>query len=246
MKITHYDYEKFYFGEASEKYIQSEFYSLGYEALKTSPDIGYDLLVTNCARTKFLKEQSRQYNIQIKSRVCDEKPVCFYIDEEDFNYLLEDKNGYLICVLCIPEISDGREDITIYRDQIPTMLSNICETWEKELVKNNGYLSLEFLKEKQISYVGYTRKYVWFNNAQLKRLKNEKIIYKKKHNDTDKICINIDASSMTIVDKNNGLFLVKTNSLYQNAMIGYEQQHIKYLVECDRANNKMFKGDIYL
>lgn len=30
MKITHYDYEKFYFGEASEKYIQSEFYSLVY------------------------------------------------------------------------------------------------------------------------------------------------------------------------------------------------------------------------
>ena len=248
MRITCNDYEKFYFGEASEKYIQSEFYSQGYEALKTSPDIGYDLLVTNCARTKFLGEPTRQYNIQVKSRVCYENTVCFFIDEEDFNCLLEDENGYLICVLCKPEISEGRENITIYRDYIPSMIDNMCEEWEKELLKNTEYLSLEVLKEKRISYVGYTRNYVWFNNAQLKRLKKENLIYNKEKLETgkDNICINIDASTMTIIDKNNKPYEVETNSLYQRSMIAYEQQYIKYLVECNSADNRMFEGDIYL
>lgn len=196
MKITNDNYEKFYFGEASEKYIQSELYSLGYEALKTSPDIGYDLLVTNCARTKFLGEPSRQYNIQIKSRVCMEKPVCFFVDEEDYDYLLKDENGYLICVLCIPDISNGRENITVYREQISKTIDNMCEEFEKEVVKNEEYLSLQFLKEKQIPYIGYTRKYVGFNNAQLERLKNEKIVFKKKSGNVGRICINIDPLDM--------------------------------------------------
>lgn len=242
MKIKCNDYEKFYFGEANEKYIQSEFYSQGYEALKTSPDIGYDLLVTNCARTKFLGEQSRQYNIQVKARVCYEKAVCFFINEEDFNCLLKDVNGYLICVLCRPELSDGRENITIYREPDPVSNFHMLEEWGRELLKDNDYLSLQFLKEHGIPYVGYTREYIWFNNAQLKRLKDENLTYKNG----DNICINIEIPSMTIINKNNKPYTIKSNSLYEIPVIGYEQQHIKYLVECDSTDNRMFKGDIYL
>ena len=244
MKITYENYEKFYFGEASEKYIHSEFYAQGYEALKTSPDIGYDLLVTNCARTKFLREKSRQYNIQVKACVCFENLARFFIDEEDFNCLLEDKNGYLICVLCKPEISYGREDITIYREQSYLPMSSMCENWKSEVLKDKEYLSFNTLKEKEIPYVGYTRQYFWFNNAQLKRLKGEKLIY--KNSEYNSICINVEVSSMTIIDRNNKPYEVKSNSLYENAKMGYEQQHIKYLVECDSSDDKMFKGDYYL
>lgn len=242
MKITSNDYEKFYFGEAQEKYIQAEFYSQGYEALKTSPDIGYDLLVTNCARTKFLGEQSRQYNIQVKSRVCYEKSVCFFIKEEDFECLLKDVNGYLICVLCRPELSDGRENIIINREPDPVMYTHMLEEWGRELLKDNDYLSLQFLKERGIPYVGYTREYIWFNNAQLKRLKDEKLIYKN----SDNICINIEIPSMTIINKDNKPYTIISNSLYETTIIGYEQQHIKYLVECDSTDNRMFQGDTYL
>ncbi len=242
MKIGYNDYEKFYFGEAQEKYIQSEFYSQGYEALKTSPDIGYDLLVTNCARTKFLGEQPRQYNVQVKARICYDKPVCFFIKEEDFDCLLKDVNGYLICVLCRPELSDGRENITIYREPDPTIYTHMVEEWQRELLKDNSYLSLQFLKERGISYVGYTRNYIWFNNAQLKRLEHENLIYKN----SDNICINIEIPSMKIIDENNKPYTIISNSLYETTIIGYEQQHIKYLVECDSTDNRMFEGDIYL
>lgn len=242
MKITSNDYEKFYFGEAQEKYIQAEFYSQGYEALKTSPDIGYDLLVTNCARTKFLGEESRQYNIQVKARVCYEKSVCFFIKDEDFDYLIKDVNGYLICVLCRPELSEGRENITINRVPDPLRYTHMFEKWGRELLKDNSCLSLKYLKEHEIPYVGFTRKYIWFNNAQLLRLKDENLIYKN----SDNICINIEIPSMTIIDENNKPYTIMSNSLYETAIIGYEQQHIKYLVECDNTDNSMFQGDIYL
>ncbi len=242
MKITIDNYENFYFGESNEKYIQSEFYSLGYEALKTSPDIGYDLLVTNCARTRFLNEKPRQYNIQVKARICYEKTVCFFIDEESFNYILNDEDGYLICVLCKPEVSIGKENITIYRDQIPTMIDQMCEDWEKEVLKTTEYLSLKKIKEMGVPYVGYARNYIWFNNAQLKRLKKENLIYKNG----DKIYINIEPSSMSVVDTFGNSLTVESNGLYENAIIGFEQQHIKYLVDCDNTNNKMFAGDTYI
>lgn len=242
MKIKNDNYHRFYFGESNEIYIQSEFYSLGYEALKTSPDIGYDLLVTNCARTKFLNEKPRQYNIQVKASVYYEKPVYFFIDEEDFNDILNDENGYLICVLCKPKVSDGKENITIYRDQIPAMIDQLCEDYEKEILKNTEYLSLEKIKKMGIPYVGYDRKYFWFNSAQLKRLKVENLVYKKD----DRFFINIEPSSMSIVDDLGNALTVESNSLYGKAIISFEQQHIKYLVDCNNTNNKMFVGDTYI
>lgn len=246
MKITKDNYEEFYFGEASERFIQSEFYSQGYEATKMSPDIGYDLLVTNCARTKFLGEEPRQYNIQVKSRVCYEKKVCFYIDETEYDSLIGDKNSYLVCVLCKPEISDGRENIVQYRDLTPKTISNMCESWEIEVLKDKDFLSIDVLKELGISFVGYTRQYVWFNSTQLNRLKDENIAYKITYEDKERWCINIDISSMMIIDRNDCPCGVSSNSLYNEAKIGYEQQHIKYLVDCDSESNGMFEGDYYL
>lgn len=69
MKISEENFKQFYFGNANECFIQSEFYSIGFEAMKASPDIGYDLYVTNCGRTKFCNEESKQFNIQVKSTV---------------------------------------------------------------------------------------------------------------------------------------------------------------------------------
>ena len=39
------------------------------------------------------------------------------------------------------------------------------------------------------------------------------------------ICINIEVSSMTIIDENNKPYVVDSNSLYESAQIGYEQLH---------------------
>lgn len=66
MKIYSTKFEEFCFGEASEKYIQSEFYALGYEALKTSPDIGYE-------------QQYKKYLVECdsKDKKCLEEIVIF-------------------------------------------------------------------------------------------------------------------------------------------------------------------------
>lgn len=249
MKITKDSFDKFYFGEASEKYIQSEFYAQGYEALKTSPDIGYDLLVTNCARTKFLDEESRQYNIQVKSRVFYSGTVCFFINKEDFEDLLQDINGYLICVLCKPILSDGRENITIFRESNSERDSHIWEEFGRNLlIENAEYLSLE--KLKGIPYIGYEHEYVWFNNAQLKRLSTEKLLYENN----GFVCINFSVSSenededitLSLVDKDKNSYCIESNSLYATTIIGYEQRHIKYLVQSDVCDSSMFAGDMYI
>lgn len=252
MKIKKEDFDKFYFGESNEKYIQSEFYAQGYEALKNSPDIGYDLLVTNCARTKFMNEEPRQYNIQVKSRPYYDNSVYFFIKKEEFEYLLDDINGYLICVFCKPLISYGKEDIEIFRESMVSDCENhMIESYmENLLTEDKQYITLEKLKD--IQFVEYEHEYIWFNNAQLKRLREEKLIYEnleyvyiyfsKKSN----IPPDDNNEYLELVDKNNEPYSISSNDLYNTTMIGYEQQHIKYLVECDVKDNTMFKGDIYI
>ncbi len=245
MKIDVTNYEEFYFGSACEAFIQSEFYALGYEALKTAPDIGYDLLVTNCARTKFLSEEPRQYNIQIKGKVCYKNTVKFYIKADDLEMLLNDPNGYLVCVFCYPVLSDSREEITVYRVSDPVAESHMFEDWADEILSETEGISLKFLKEHNIPYVGYEKEYLWFNNAQLKRLNDNGYIFGYK--DNKYLCFNIDgdAHRKSPADKNGEQ--LPTSDLYEcNGHYAYEQEHINYLVSCDVTDYNMFYGDRYL
>ena len=245
MRIDETNYEKFYFGSACETFIQSEFYSLGYEALKPVPDIGYDLLVTNLARKKYLSEESRQYDIQVKGRVCYKNMVKFYIKTTDLLMLIDNPNGFLICVFCYPILSYNREEITEYRAYMYEIESHEAEQWADMILSQNDRISLKVLKEKNVPYVGFEKDYLWFNNAQLKRLYNNGFI--STYLDNSCLCFNISEQSRRKepVDANGNP--LDTNGLYGiNGSYAYEQEHIKYLVSCDVSDPHMFIGDCYI
>ncbi|MDW2800063.1 hypothetical protein RZO55_21035 [Clostridium boliviensis] len=245
MKITETNYEEFYFGNACENFIQSEFYTLGYEALKTSPDIGYDLLVTNCARTKFLKEEPKQYNIQVKGRACSESKATFYIKKDDISMLMSDDNGILICVFCHPIFSDGRENIIEYRVPDPVIYTHMFEDFSRQLFNDTAYPSLKVLKEKNLSYVGFARDYIWFNNTHVRRLMNGGYFY--EYEDNYCISFGIDEDIKYPIDQYGNRLL--TSDLYENeGGYSYELSHINYMFSMtgDSMDGKMFKGEIYI
>ena len=245
MKIDVNNYEEFYFGSACEAFIQSEFYALGYEALKTAPDIGYDLLVTNCARTKFLSEDPRQYNIQVKGKVCYKNIVKFYIKSDDLLMLLNDPNGYLVCVFCYPVLSDSREEITVYRVSDPVAQGHIFEDWADGILSEVEGISLKFLKENNIPYVGYEKEYLWFNNAQLKWLNDKGYIFDYK--DNKYLCFKIEDDTHRKSPVDSAGEPLTTSELYEcDGHYAYEQEHINYLVSCDINDPMMFWGDQYI
>lgn len=243
MQITEINYEEFYFGHAAECYIQGEFYTLGYEALKTTPDIGYDLLVTNCARTKFLGEEPKQFNIQIKSRVCSANKTTFCIKKEDLNCLINDPKGILICVFCTPNFSYGRENITIYRTQ-DSLSSDFIETLSQIIFNKDEYPTFKKLKEKMIPYVGFSKNYIWFNSAHLQRLLENDYFFEYK----DNYCLSFGISDEVTypLDKNGNK--LETSPLYgANGYYAYELSQINYLVEPspELRDGCMFCGDRY-
>ena len=245
MKITEENYEEFYFGNACECFIQGEFYELGYEALKTSPDIGYDLLVTNCARTKFLKEEPKQYNVQVKGRVCSENKVIFYIKKEDIKTMLEDKNSVLVCVFCHPNYSDGRENIIVHREYDPVRDSHIFEDYYEQLLNEEEYPSFKKLKEYNISYAGFNKDYIWFNHTHLHRLMDEGYFYEYKDNYC--LAFGITENTKYPIDE-NGERLMAGSLCECSGSYAYEMTKIQFLMDMstELEEGKMFMGEVYI
>ena len=244
MKITESNYEKFYFGNACECYIQGEFYALGYEALKPILDIGYDLLVTNIARTKFLKETPIQFNVQVKGRVCTDEKATFFINKDDLHNILQDENGILICVFCHPDYSDGREDVYISSHIDPVQSSHMMESFARQLMNDVEWPSLKQLKEKNIPYVGFKKDYIWLNSAHLKRLYNKGYFY--DYQDCFCLRFGMDGELKYPIDK-NGKRLMTSELYLEDGYYSYEVSNIKYLTKMssDLQEGKMFRGDIY-
>ena len=247
MKISEDNYRNFYFGNSNECYIQSEFYSHGFEAMKMTPDIGYDLIVTNCARRRFLKEEPKQLNIQVKSTVCrKEEKSNIYISDEDFKLLLSDSNSYLISIFCEPIFEPSSPELHVSQDTVPgvidsTIRNHILSEWDEE-----AYVNFKWLQEyeKSISCEGFFRQYIWFNNSQLQRLIrleaiNEckiegqtcwKITFKK--NDS-RFCL-MDCDDNEVID-NNGL---------SQPYIARELMSIWYMFD-EEIKDNIFYGDVY-
>lgn len=248
MKITEENYDKFYFGNSNECYIQGEFYSHGYEAAKLSPDIGYDLIVTNCARTRFLKETPKQFNIQIKSTVYNKNGYCLIcIGDDDLKMLCDDKNGYLICVLCEPEFAPVGKSLHVSRDSVDDAIQKDLDTRCISEWNDAEYVSLKQLKEYEtwLNLVGFSRSYVWFNNSHIKRLKEIEAIWDDNtyKNTVWKLYLKIDGEELSILDKEKNTI----SSAYglSSETIGYELRKITYLGN-ERIGDLIFQGDRYL
>lgn len=197
VKILKENYRNFYFGSAAETYIQSEFYSLGYEAYKAQPDIGYDLCVTNNSLVKFEDHEIKQYNVQVKSRFIWEQKTKVYISQEDFDMILNDENGILIVVFQKPRVAvdeyafwEPREGFDLY------MIDNYLElSWHKNLL-TNGEIRSAAEAEDALFVLGYDKEYFWLNNSQLKRLKEDGFIFKEKLDGNDMVYLRVDMESL--------------------------------------------------
>ncbi|MDA1476144.1 hypothetical protein [Bacillus changyiensis] len=82
----------------------SDFIMRGFEAIKITPDFGYDVLVTN--KHKSLSQQfetEKELYLQVKTRLiypeaCDTK-LEVLIEKNNFSYLLSDEKAYLVSLL---------------------------------------------------------------------------------------------------------------------------------------------------
>lgn len=247
MNITESDFEQFYFGNSNECYIQSEFYSIGYEAMKTFPDIGYDLIVTNCARTKFFNEERKQYKIQVKSTVSNKNCISkIFISEDDLGMLIDDKDGYLICVFCEPIFASTNGRIHINRDTVEDLINDDLDNhliveWEK-----NPYVSFSDLKqyETALECSCFSRQYIWFNQNHLKRLKELGALTNERK------CGNNLWYISFLKGENSFVFLDKDKKTINQIRgvgrpdVAYELKNIVYLAKGE-IKDEIFVGEIY-
>lgn len=243
MKIDENNVGNFYVGNSNECYIQGEFYSLGYEAAKSSPDIGYDLYITNHAKEKFLNAEPKQFNVQIKSAVVPYKGKCtFYISNDDLDMIIKDTNGYLICVFCKPIFSNRTNERTVYRDIINDSIDksideHFIEEWNKK-----EYVSFTELFNFCISFDGFIRDYIWFNNKHLAKLQEMEIL-RKTNDDKWYIMFNINDGAMNFINKDGTNYI--NHSGIGQSIISDDLFKLSNLV-CDDKEPTFFVGEQYI
>lgn len=96
-------FNNLYFGIGGEHLVMSDFIMRGFEAVKITPDFGYDILVTN--KHKFLTKQNeteKELYLQVKTRLtypfAKETELSVLIEKNNFSYLLSDKKSHLVIV----------------------------------------------------------------------------------------------------------------------------------------------------
>ena len=235
MKITEKNFRNFYFGAAAEAYIQSELYTFGYEAFKAQPDIGYDLYVSNKALSKFLNVEEKIFNIQIKSRLVYKEETEFCLTQDDYEMLLNDTNGVLVCVLQVPNISAEKDSFAYNRDtfRMDGMECYIEETMARMFIPEEKSISVSEIEIK-FPVVGYTRVYFWMCNAMLHRLESEGLIKEKTTDKGEKlkyIIVSYEDEVISILEKSNGYGYCPVHELL----------NIKYLLEPSELCKKKFE-----
>jgi hypothetical protein len=96
--------DNLYFGMGGEYYVMGNFFMRGYEAIKLSPDFGYDIHVTN----KYMVMSGRQTEninlyLQVKTRLvlpqASNTVVTFYVDKDSLTQMISDDSAFLVCVM---------------------------------------------------------------------------------------------------------------------------------------------------
>ena len=171
MSITKDNYRNFYFGSAAELFVQSEFYTFGFEAYKTQPDTGFDLCVTNNALVKFHACERKMFNVQVKARLVNAPETAFLIPAEEFEMLMNDKTGVLVCVLGFPKIAPAWNWFDYSNHREPSLITDNTLDWSgmQYYFAEDTYLAVNEA-EDNYNIVGYEKSYFWLNNAHLARL----------------------------------------------------------------------------
>ncbi|MDA7028220.1 hypothetical protein PJ311_16755 [Bacillus sp. CLL-7-23] len=96
-------FKNLYFGMGGEYLVMSDFIMRGFEAVKITPDFGYDVLVTN--KHKYLSQQfetEKELYLQVKTRLiypeANNTALEVFIEKNNFSYLLSDEKAHLVIV----------------------------------------------------------------------------------------------------------------------------------------------------
>jgi len=152
--------DNLYFGIGGEHYVMGNFIMRGYEAVKLSPDFGYDIHVTNKHMVMNGREsEDESYYLQVKTRLIipssPDKIVKFFIEEKSLTQMISDKSAILVCVMVrgiIPFDSFDHDPLhTIDMNEISGSQSNLDKSFYSDFeVYNKIWLSnldLNYLKQ---------------------------------------------------------------------------------------------------
>lgn len=163
-------FPNFYLGAAAEAMFAGEMYLLGYEAAKFSPDFGIDFSVTNAARHKFYSEPAKSSQIQVKSTLGYKGNAKIFIDRDDFHYLCESPNRYLVCYIFHDFYKQVDMDSANYRaDMAELALQKDIARYEAAQMEDGG-AGIKRNYPEVIFELRYRKRTVfWLNGKQLEK-----------------------------------------------------------------------------
>ena len=245
MRITNENYRNFYFGSAAELFVQSEFYTFGFEAYKTQPDIGFDICATNNALVTFCSCERKTFNIQVKARLVNAAKTDFIISAQNFEMLKNDETSILVCVLGFPRVDQDWNtfDYANYRESFLIIDRQIEWDGIRHLLSQDTRLSVNQAEEKY-HIVGYNKKYFWLHNKHIKRLLNDGYFEDYEFDGVPYKRINI------IVGDDDSISFYRDAEDSADSVVN-EIQSIKYLVDEKTSTwrelnqGKLFMSDIF-
>ncbi|MED0772209.1 hypothetical protein [Bacillus siamensis] len=157
-------FNNLYFGIGGEHLVMSDFIMRGFEAVKITPDFGYDILVTNKHKllTKQTEEEIQLY-LQVKTRLiypeASNTDLNIFIEKKNYSYLLSDKNSYLVIVT------------------VKGVLAN--DTWSEDPLQTYDFNAISDSQrnlDRSIYQYFIPHNFTWLNHDDLKYLDNNNFI----------------------------------------------------------------------
>lgn len=181
MPITQDNCERFYQGHCAELHVASLFYFAGYEAQKSSPDIGVDLIVTNLARERFNNESQRAAQVQVKSALMDSKGASVAIPEDELDFLCNSDDRYCVFVL-FHELwkRPDNDSFNFYVDQVDKNIDLDVANFDEQQVAKSGRALLASGNLSIHDFSGYRATVFWLNSKQMNRAKAEGLWVKRE------------------------------------------------------------------
>lgn len=228
MPIDHANCESFYQGAFAEHHICSLFYFYGYEALKFSPDVGIDLMVTNLARVRFQGEAPLRAEVQVKSVLLDANGAYASIPAEEFEYLSTGDHRYCVFVILHglrgsmdPESFERGDDPdasnAVDRDMLKHMEQ--CAASQGRAFRRQGVLSIHDFNHVDL-------KVFWLHSSQMRKMRERGMW--QPQDDSFGLKIDLDGSSVVVA----GIRLIS------------ELNDVRYIVKRCCAGDRIRKGDL--
>lgn len=230
MPITKSNFEQFYAGAGAEFKIISDLFLHGFEAYKPSPDIGFDILVTNKALSKFKGEVEFHKYLQVKSTFMVNNEVSFFLTDDEINCLICDDN--VSTVFCYFKPCFDPDPQSFERGDFEPWMEDLEASYQENLYKNHfreikreGCLTQLDFKQLQVEYF-------WLNNNQLRRAVNNGVFERLPDKDLYKMTVRAE----------DGFLYTSERGEYETMLVN-EITKIYYMFNTCRGEQRLLDGD---